>query len=62
MSAWVDSRWYVRVSLANTEAVVIGLDDLIEMKRAVGRPRDRDDVIHLEALARLDDDQGLDGP
>ena len=44
----------VRASLANTEAIVIGLDDLIEMKRAVGRPRDRDDVTHLEALAKLD--------
>ena len=31
---------------------VCGLDDLIEMKRAAGRPRDRDDLQRLGASAK----------
>lgn len=46
----------LRVPLATTTAAVIGLADLIEMKRAAGRARDQDDLLHLEALAQLDDD------
>src|SRR5512140_2172405 len=30
------------------EACFVGLDDLIEMKRSVGRPQDMDDIRHLE--------------
>lgn len=35
-----------RVPLTGTTAVVVGLEDLLAMKRAVGRPIDLDDVVH----------------
>ncbi len=34
----------VRVSLEGVEATVVSRDDLVEMKRATGRPRDLDDI------------------
>jgi len=39
-----------RVPLRTTHAPVLSIDDLIAMKRAVGRPQDVDDVAALEAL------------
>jgi hypothetical protein len=46
-----------RVPLAGVSAVVIGLADLIEMKRSAGRSRDQDDILHLQALSEAVDDQ-----
>jgi hypothetical protein len=40
----------LRVPLERTEAIVVSLDDLIALKRQVGRPRDQEDVAALEAL------------
>lgn len=40
----------VRVPLEGTTGTVISLDDLIAMKRAVGRPGDLEDVAALEAI------------
>jgi hypothetical protein len=40
----------LRVPLERTEAPLIGLDDLIALKKQVGRPRDVEDVAALEAL------------
>ncbi|MCI0339873.1 MAG: hypothetical protein L0216_01770 [Planctomycetales bacterium] len=40
----------VRLRLATTEAPVIGLEDLIALKRAAGRPQDLTDCEALEAL------------
>ena len=37
---------------------VLGLADLIEMKRRSGRPRDLEDVAALEAIARLEEGRG----
>ena len=39
-----------RIPLRTTEATVLSIEDLISMKRAVGRPQDLDDVTALEAL------------
>lgn len=47
----------VRLRLDSTDAVVLGLGDLLEMKRSTGRTRDLDDVIHLEELVRATDGQ-----
>jgi predicted nucleotidyltransferase len=41
----------IDVALANTVATVVGLDDLLELKRSAGRARDLEDVTVLEALA-----------
>jgi len=38
---------------------VIGLDDLIRIKRFLGRPKDRESLLHLEAIKRLREDEGL---
>ncbi|MDE2485347.1 MAG: hypothetical protein KGL32_08920 [candidate division NC10 bacterium] len=40
----------LRVPLEKTEATVIALDDLIALKRGVGRPRDLEDITALESL------------
>lgn len=46
----------LEVPLDRESARVIGLDDLLAMKRRVGRHRDREDVEALEALKDADDD------
>jgi predicted nucleotidyltransferase len=38
---------------------VIGLDDLIRIKRHLGRPKDRESLLQLEAIKRLREDEGL---
>lgn len=40
----------LRVPLERTEATLIALEDLIALKKQVGRPRDQEDVAALEAL------------
>lgn len=40
----------LRVPLEKTEATVIAFEDLIALKRSVGRPRDLEDVAALESL------------
>ena len=40
----------LRVPLKRTEVTVIGLEDLIALKRQVGRPRDAEDIAALESL------------
>lgn len=42
----------VRVDLGSAVATVVGLEDLISLKRAAGRPKDADDLRALEAIAR----------
>ena len=53
-----DHAWTrrVEVELAGTTATVVGLEDLLALKREAGRARDLEDVAVLEALARGDDD------
>ena len=38
---------------------VIGLDDLIRIKRYFGRPKDRESLLQLEAIKRLREQEGL---
>jgi hypothetical protein len=45
----------LRVPLEETEATVIGLPDLIDLKSRAGRPRDHEDIEALRALAEEDD-------
>jgi hypothetical protein len=51
----------LRVPLEKTEAFVIALEDLIALKRQVGRPRDQEDVAALESLREADDRRQEDG-
>jgi hypothetical protein len=51
----------LRVPVRATYAVVLSIDDLIAMKRAVGRGRDLDDVAALEALRDRRPPTGLSG-
>jgi hypothetical protein len=44
----------LRVPLQSTHATVIARDDLIAMKRALGRPLDQEDAIALEELGEGD--------
>lgn len=52
-----DACWERRVvaDLGGVEASFASLDDLIAMKRAAGRPRDREDLRQLERLKRSRD-------
>jgi len=49
-----DEAWArrVEVQLAGMTAMVVGLDDLLVLKRAAGRARDLEDVSVLEAIAQ----------
>jgi hypothetical protein len=38
---------------------VIGLDDLIRIKRHLGRPKDRESLLQLDAIKRLREQEGL---
>lgn len=42
----------VTVRLDSIEVSVASIDDLVSMKRRAGRPKDLDDIEHLEALRR----------
>ncbi len=54
-----DQAWErkVDVVLPNTVATIVGLQDLLELKRSAGRARDLEDVSVLEALAQSSDDE-----
>lgn len=39
--------------------LVIGLDDLIRVKRYINRPKDRESLLQLEAIKRLREQEGL---
>jgi hypothetical protein len=43
----------VRVTVGGSQLLVAGIEDIIRMKKAVGRPKDLDDVAELEAIAML---------
>lgn len=53
--------------VANSETVqiggravrLIGLEDLMRIKRHLGRPKDRESLLHLEAIKRLREEEGL---
>src|SRR5262245_16721740 len=47
------------LQIAGRAVRVIGLADLIRIKRHLGRPKDRESLLHLEAIKRLRDDEGL---
>ena len=40
----------LRVLLAKSEVTIIALEDLLALKRQVGRPRDQEDIAALESL------------
>ena len=47
------------LQIAGRPVRVIGLADLIRIKRHLGRPKDRESLLHLEAIKRLRDEEGL---
>jgi predicted nucleotidyltransferase len=47
------------VAIAGHPTRVIGLDDLIRIKRHINRPKDRESLIQLEAIKRLRAEEGL---
>jgi len=47
------------LEIAGRRVRVIGLDDLIRIKRHLSRPKDRESLLHLEAIKRLREEEGL---
>ncbi|PYM26683.1 MAG: hypothetical protein DMD80_17615 [Candidatus Rokuibacteriota bacterium] len=47
------------LDIAGRPTRVIGLDDLIRIKRYLGRPKDRESLLQLEAIKRLREQEGL---
>jgi predicted nucleotidyltransferase len=47
------------VTIAGRPTHVIGLDDLIRIKRHINRPKDRESLFQLEAIKRLREQEGL---
>lgn len=47
------------VQIGGRAVRVIGLEDLIRIKRHLGRPKDRESLLQLEAIKRLREDEGL---
>jgi len=47
------------VSIGGRNVQVIGLDDLIRIKRHINRPKDRESLLQLEAIKRLREQEGL---
>lgn len=47
------------MAMAGRSVRVIGLDDLIRIKRHLGRPKDRASLLELEAIKRLREEEGL---
>jgi predicted nucleotidyltransferase len=51
-----------RVDIGEFAVPVASLDDLIAIKEAAGRPKDRADLVELEAIKRLSRDRGRARP
>lgn len=47
------------IIIGGRQTRVIGLDDLIRIKRHLGRPKDRASLLQLEAIKRLREQEGL---
>ncbi len=47
------------ISIGGRPTHVIGLDDLIRIKRYLGRPKDRESLLQLEAIKLLREQEGL---
>jgi len=47
------------VSIGGHATRVIGLDDLLRIKRYLGRPKDKESLLQLEAVKRLREQEGL---
>jgi predicted nucleotidyltransferase len=47
------------VAIGDRQIRVIGLDDLIRIKRHINRPKDRESLLQLEAIKRLREQEGL---
>ena len=47
------------VSLGGRPVHIIGLNDLIRIKRYLGRPKDRESLLQLEGIRRLREQEGL---
>jgi predicted nucleotidyltransferase len=47
------------VSLGGRPVPVIGLNDLIRIKRYLGRPKDKESLLQLEGIRRLREQEGL---
>ena len=47
------------ISIGGHPTRVIGLDDLIRIKRYLGRPKDKESLLQLEAIKRLREQEGL---
>jgi predicted nucleotidyltransferase len=47
------------VTIGGRPTRVIGVDDLIRIKRYLGRPKDRESLLQLEAIKRLRQEEGL---
>ena len=47
------------VSIGSHEIRVIGLNDLIRIKRHIARPKDRESLLQLEAIKRIREQEGL---
>ena len=47
------------ISIGGRPIPVIGLRDLIRIKRYLGRPKDRESLLQLEAIERLREQEGL---
>ena len=46
------------IRIGDIDLKIIGLEDLIRIKEHLGRPKDRDSLLHLQAIKRLRDSQG----
>jgi predicted nucleotidyltransferase len=47
------------VSIGGRPTQIVGLDDLIRIKRHINRPKDRESLLQLEAIKRLRQQEGL---
>ncbi len=48
----------IRVELGHTDVTVVGIEDLVAMKKRAARPKDLEDMAALEAIAGMKDENG----